>query len=373
MKIGFLSVFYPYRGGIAQFNANLFRQYEKEHQIIAWNFSRQYPGLLFPGKSQFVEESDSADAIPSRRTLDTVNPVTWLKTAADIKNFKPDVLFTRFWMPFFSPSLGTVAAAVKKTGAKTIALLDNVLPHEHRPGDDTLIRYYLRRHDGFIVMTRAVKNQLRQFVPQARSLLKPHPIYSHFGETIGKAKARAALSLPKSARLILFFGFIRQYKGLDLLIESLPKLPQDYHLLIAGECYGDYAHYVQQIDRLGLHSRVHQIIRYVDDAKVSLIFSAADLCVLPYRSATQSGIAQIAWNFNLPLLVTPVGGLAEMVENGETGLVLPDLHAQTLAENIKYYFENDLKKRFAENMAERRHRYSWQTFAEKTIEFAESL
>ena len=373
MKIGFLSVFYPYRGGIAQFNANLFRQFEIEHQVVAWNFKRQYPGLLFPGKSQFVDESDAADAISSRRTLDTINPLSWYKTANEIKDFQPDVLLTRFWMPFFAPSLGTVAAVLKKARVKTIALLDNVLPHEPRPGDGALIRYYLRRHHGFIVMTQAVEAQLRQFVPDAKVLIKPHPIYSHFGKSVDQQAARQALAIPPSAKLVLFFGFIREYKGLDLLIDSFARLPADYHLFIVGECYGDYTRYSRQIDLLGLRTRVHEIIEYVDDTKVSQIFSAADLCVLPYRSATQSGIAQIAWNFNLPLLVAPVGGLAEMVQDGHTGLVLPELDPEILAEKIQDYFISGMKLSFAENMAKQRHRFDWPSFANSTIEFVKNL
>lgn len=373
MKIGFLSVFYPYRGGIAQFNANIFRQLEKEHEVVAWNFQRQYPGLLFPGKSQFVDKSDNADAIPTRRILDTINPLSWYKTANEIKNFQPDVLITRFWMPFFAPSLGSVAAALKTNNVKTIALLDNVLPHERRPGDNALIRYYLRRHHGFIVMTRAVEKQLRQFIPDAKVLLKPHPIYSHFGLGIEQNTARQALSLPTSAKLILFFGFIREYKGLDLLIESLAKLPADYHLLIVGECYGDFTSYSRQIDRLGLRSRIHEKIEYVEDNLVPQIFSAADLCVLPYRSATQSGIAQIAWNFNLPLLVSPVGGLTEMVEDGKTGIVLPALEADILAVKIQTYFEADLKSTFAKNMAKLRHQFDWPSFTASLIDFAKTL
>ncbi|KAA3619723.1 MAG: glycosyltransferase [Calditrichaeota bacterium] len=373
MKIGFLSVFYPFRGGIAQFNANLFREFEKKHEIKAWNFTRQYPEILFPGKSQFVAENDTADAIPSQRTLDTINPLTWYKTATAVKKFAPDVLFTRLWMPFFSPSLGTVAASVRKKGTKTIALLDNVLPHERRPGDHALIRYYLKRHDGFIVMTESVKSDLQTFLPNAKILLKPHPIYSHFGESVPIAKARTALGLPTDKKIILFFGFIRGYKGLDILIEAMKNLPEDYHLLIAGEVYGDYSPYENLIEKFKLNSRVHQFVEYIEDEKVPLLFSAADLCVLPYRSATQSGIAQIAWHYHLPLLVSQVGGLAEMVDEGETGLILDELNATALAKKIMLYYENNLKDQFSINMEKQRDQYSWPGFTDAMIDFVKKI
>lgn len=373
MKIAFLSVFYPYRGGIAQFNANLVRELEKAHTLNLWNFSRQYPDFLFPGKSQFVEENDTADVLQTQRTLDTINPISWRKTASQIKQYNPDVLLNRLWMPFFAPSLGFVAASLRKSRAKTVALLDNVIPHERRPGDDMLLRYFLRRHDGFIVMSEAVKDDVLHYCPQANITLKPHPIYSHFGAGIAQEKARSLLGLPKEANIILFFGFIRQYKGLDVLLKSMRQLSNNYHLVVAGEVYGDYAPYEKIIKENGLADRVHNFIEYIEDKRVPAFFSASDLCVLPYRSATQSGIAQIAWHFHLPLLVARAGGLSEMVQENETGLIAEELHPEALAAKIRSYFDNDLKDKFSATMASRRDRYGWQGFTQSIVEFMQEL
>lgn len=222
-------------------------------------------------------------------------------------------------------------------------------------------------------MSESVREDVLHFCPQANILLKPHPIYSHFGEGVDCNEARAKLRLPRNAKVLLFFGFIRQYKGLDVLLHTMKHLPEDYHLVIAGEVYGDFKPYQDIITENGLTDRVHNSIEYIEDVRVPLFFSAADLCVLPYRSATQSGIAQIAWHYHLPLLVAKVGGLAEMVEEDETGLIAHDVRPPGLATKIQYYFDHNLKKQFSMNMAARRDRYSWTGFTENVVKFMQEL
>lgn len=373
MRIAYLSTFYPFRGGIAQFNASLFREFEKAHEAAAFTFTRQYPDLLFPGTTQYVTPSDRVDQIPAEQVLDTINPFSYFKTARAIQNFKPDLLVMKFWMPFFAPSLGTVAGRLRKRGARVISILDNLIPHEKRPGDLALICYFLRRNDGFIAMSKTVERDLKQFAPNARYVLKPHPIYDHFGSTISAAEARAKLGLPPDKRIVLFFGFIRDYKGLDTLIRAAAHLSDDYCVVIAGEMYGDFAKYEALIDEAQVRSRCKLFIRYIDDAEVPAFFSAAEVCVLPYKSATQSGIVQIAFNFNVPVIATDVGGLAEMIEEHATGLILRSQGPQALAELIKKYFEQSMREPFSRNIAQRRHSLSWAGFAEAIVTLHKSL
>src|SRR6185295_1202851 len=227
MKIAYLSTFYPFRGGISQFNASLYRELEKNHEIKAYTFSRQYPDILFPGNSQYVSDNDPADKIPAERILDTVNPLSYYSAASKINSFSPDIFLTKFWMPFFAPALGKVARKLNKKTTK-IAVLDNVIPHEKRPFDDNLIRYFLNSYDKFVVMSGKVKEDLLTLKPNAEFVQVMHPLYSHFGAKTDKRTARQKLNIGIEKKVLLFFGFIRDYKGLDLLIEALAMLPEDY-------------------------------------------------------------------------------------------------------------------------------------------------
>lgn len=374
MKIGYLSTFYPYRGGIAQFNASLYRELEKQHELRAFTFTRQYPNLLFPGQTQMVTGADTADPVPSTRVLDSVNPVSWLKTAGQITAWSPDLLIMKFWMPFFGPSLGTVSGKVRKKGTRSIAILDNVIPHEKRPGDLALIRYYLNRVDGFIAMSRAVQDDLLSLKPDAAVRLKAHPLYDHFPPSVPTAEARQKLGLPQDKIILLFFGFIREYKGLDILIDSLPKLGDRFHLVIAGEVYGNFDRYQSQIDRLGLQSRISVFTRYISDQEVPVFFSAADLGVLPYKTATQSGIVQIASQFDLPVLVTDVGGLTEMVSHGETGWVVSRPDPEEVAAGIHAIFGSDKTlPAWREEIKRRKPELSWPGFAREVLSLCQEL
>ncbi len=373
MKIAFLSPFYPYRGGIAQSSALLLRSFEQRHEVLPFNFSRQYPGLLFPGKTQRVPPDDTADRITAEPVLDSINPLTWFRAARRIAAPKPDILLMRFWMPFFGPSLGTVAARLRRKGVLALSILDNVTPHEPRPGDRWLLRYFLNRNDGFVALSQTVAEDLLRYRPDARYVVYPHPVYDHFPPPVDRDAACARLGVPPDKRVLLFFGFIREYKGLDIVLEALARLPDEYVLLIAGEVYGSFQKYAEIIDRNGLAPKIVSHLRYIRDEEVPLFFSAADLAVLPYKSATQSGIAQIACHYRLPAVVTRVGGLTEMVEDGVTGMVIERPDAKLLAAQIETYFRENWKPRFAAALEERRRRYTWAGLAQTIEEFAEQL
>ncbi len=373
MKIAYLSTFYPFRGGIAQFNASLLRALEKQHEIRAFTFTRQYPALLFPGATQYVTSGDVVDKIPAAPLLDTINPISYFKTAAAIQRFRPELLVMKFWMPFFSPALGTVAGRLRKNGTRTVAILDNLIPHERRPGDLLLIKYFLRRNDGFVAMSKTVERDLLNIHSRAKYVLRPHPLYDHFGPALPSPEAKARLGLPADKRILLFFGFIRDYKGLDDLIRATAHLPSDYLLVIAGEVYGSFDKYQNLIAAMGTADRIKLFVRYIDDREVPDFFSAAEVCVLPYKSATQSGIVQIAFNFNLPVIVTEVGGLSEMVEDGETGLILRGREPQEMAGRVMEFFQKNMRAQMSRNIAMRRPQYGWAGFAEAILQLYKKL
>lgn len=358
MKIAYLSTFYPFRGGIAQFNAAMYREFEKNHEINAYTFTRQYPNLLFPGTSQYVTDSDNADKINSTQILDTINPLSYYKSAEIINSFEPDLLLTKFWIPFFAPSLGKVARKLSKKTCK-MAVLDNVIPHEKRPFDIQLIKYFLESYDKFIVMSQEVEKDLLSLKPNAKYIYHEHPIYNHFDEKIEMSKAREMLGIPVNKKVLLFFGFIRDYKGLDILIDALSLLDSDYVLIIAGEVYGNFEKYQEQINRLNLQHRIILNVRYISDQEVPVFFSAADVCVLPYRSATQSGITAISYNFNLPVIATDVGGLKEIIQERNTGIIVPNAEAEYISEAINKYFVEDKIQFYSSNIQKYKDEASW--------------
>jgi glycosyltransferase involved in cell wall biosynthesis len=276
-------------------------------------------------------------------------------------------------MPFLAPSLGSVFKKLRKNGVKTVSILDNVIPHEKRIGDIALIKYFLRQNNGFIVMSEKVKNDLLSLHPDAKYLQVLHPLYDHFGNRVDSAEARSKLGIPQSNKVILFFGFIRDYKGLDLLIEAVKLLPNDYTLIIAGEVYGDFKRYQNIIDKNSLGKKVQLFTRYIPDNEVPLFFSASDVCVLPYRSGTQSGITGISYHFELPVIVTDAGGLKEMVEDGKTGLVVKEPSPQLIADAIRKYYDEGLKEKFRKEIQEYKTRHSWSALADDIISFYKTL
>jgi len=372
MRIAYLSTFYPYRGGIAQFNASLFREFEKKHDIKAFTFTRQYPNFLFPGKTQLVTNDENTDIIPSIQKLDSINPLTYFSTAREIKKFAPDILLMKYWMSFFGPSLGTVAKRMFPQ-TKVITILDNVIPHEKRFFDMPFTRYFLKQNSGFIAMSDAVKNDLLSLQPNSQVILKEHPLYNHFGNNLPKEKACNLLNIDKSKKTLLFFGFIRDYKGLDLLIDAFGQLGSDYQLIIAGETYGSFDKYQQQINLLPNKENVYVFNDYITDDRVPIFFSASDVCILPYKSATQSGITSIAYHFDVPLIATNTGGLKESIHHNKTGIIVEEISAKSIFKAIISYFEYDLYQSFYPEIQKIKKNLSWENFADSILNFYKTL
>jgi glycosyltransferase involved in cell wall biosynthesis len=363
MKIAILSTFYPYRGGIAQFNAALYRELEKNHEVKAFTFTRQYPNILFPGKSQMVTPTEGADKIDAARVLDTINPITYYTTAQKIKAFKPDLLIFKYWMSFFAPAFGSVAYLLKKD-CKIISILDNVIPHEKRMGDKVLTKFFINQNDGFITMSESVLNDLNQFTDTKNKVFIPHPIYNIFGSKVPKNDALNHLQLNPDDKHILFFGFIRRYKGLDLLLEAMSdtRMKQlGIKLIIAGECYEDWSYYQKLIEQYGLQSSIILKTDYIPSEDLKYYFSASDIVVQPYRTATQSGVTQIAYNFERPMLVTNVGGLAEIVPDKKVGYVV-ETNAAAIADALVDFYSKNREEEFSRNAAIEKKRFEWDSF-----------
>ena len=373
MKIAILSCFYPYRGGISQFNACLFEELGKHHTVKAFNFSRQYPDFLFPGKTQYVTEDDNAVPVASERLLDTANPFSYGRTARAILDWKPDLVITRYWMSYFAPSLGYVTRRLRKH-CKVISVLDNVVPHEQRFFDTPLTKYFLTGSTGCVAMCRAVADDLLKLRPDAPYTIIQHPLYTHFGEKMQRGAAEKALGLESGKRNILFFGLIREYKGLDILIRAFSTLGDGYQLIIAGEPYGSFDRYRRLIDGCSNRDNIRTVLRYIRDSEVSAFFSAADVTVLPYRSATQSGISSVSYHFETPMIVTDVGGLKETIGDTGTGLVAEDCTPEAIRNEIeKYFADPGIRTRCIENIRKEKERLSWSSFCRRLEEFADGL
>ena len=373
MKIAILSCFYPYRGGISQFNACLYNELGRNHVVKAFNFKRQYPEFLFPGKTQFVTDDDEAVPVESDSLLDTANPFSYISTYKAIREWKPDVLIVRYWMSYFGPSLGYITRRMKKH-CKVIGILDNVIPHEPRFFDTPLTKYFLKGCTGCVTLCEAVSKDLLRLAPDAQYTVIQHPLYSHFGEKLERNEAERKLGLESGKKNILFFGLIREYKGLDILIEAFGMLPEDYQLIIAGEPYGSFEKYQKIIDGLPGKDRIYRNLKYIKDSQVKDYFSAADLSVLPYRSATQSGISSVSYHFEVPMIVTDVGGLKETIGDRGTGIVAEEGTPECISKEILRYFDDpSIKESCISNIRIEKERLSWKSFAERLEEFIAQL
>ena len=374
MKIAILSCFYPFRGGIAQFNANLLRELGREgHEVRAFNFKRQYPSLLFPGKTQYVAPDDVADKVESTAVLDTANPFNWMSAASEIRKWGPDVLVVRYWMSYFGPSLGYVARRMAPE-CKVIALFDNVIPHEPRFFDKAFTGYFIDSADGCITLCREVGEDLLKLRPDAVHTVIPHPVYTHFGERIDKEEAERRLGIPHGSRNLLFFGLIREYKGLDILLQAFAMLKGDYRLIIAGEPYGSFDKYQALIAALPDPGKVHLFPDYIPDSEVKNYFSAADVTVLPYRSATQSGISAVSNCFEIPMITTDVGGLRETIAEKGTGILCEHPTPECVADGIeKYFADPKIAENCVESIRKENRRLSWENFGSAFVHFAETL
>ncbi|MBD3161562.1 MAG: glycosyltransferase [Candidatus Eisenbacteria bacterium] len=374
MNLAYVGTAYPMRGGIAQFNALLARELMKSHTVRFYSFTRQYPELLFPGKTQ-IEEGEDPAPVDARPMVDSILPWTWRRTADAIARERPDGLIFKYWMPFFAPCFGTIARRVRRRrlpgGGKTrvVVVCDNVVPHEKRPFDDLLTRYMLGAGDGFVVMSRAVERDLRRYRPEAPAVRIPHPLYTHFGEPMPKREARRRLGWDPDRRVLLFFGYIRRYKGLEDLLRAMPEIHArtGARLVVLGEFYEDRGRYDAIVRDLGIAEIVEMRGDYVPNEEVGVRFAASDLVVLPYRSATQSGIVQIAVQLERPALCTRVGGLEEMIDDGETGLLVPPDDRSALVRAIARFYEEGLENRLADGMRRAKAGMGWDAFAAAVV------
>ena len=368
MKIVLVGPFPPFRGGISDLNAALADHLSKRHEIHAINFTTQYPKVLFPGKTQF-KKGDSAQEVDSIRCLSSINPFSWRKTAYKIIDIDPDLVLFRFWLPFFAPAFSGVAKKIRKYSDATImAICDNIIPHEKRLLDTRLTKRFFGFIDSFIVLSKKVENELLSFIPEAKYKYSPHPIYSIFNNTLSKEQAKAELKLA-TKKVLLFFGLIREYKGLDILINAMEKIKtelEDYTLLIVGECYENENKYTELIKKAGITDNVKCHYSFIPDNEVGKYFSAADVVVLPYKTASQSGIVQIAYHFDTPVIVSNVGGLPEIVDEGKTGYCV-EPNSNAFAKAIKAFYENDNISEMNSNISQYKSQFSWDAMV-KAIE-----
>ncbi|MBE3085771.1 MAG: glycosyltransferase [Bacteroidetes bacterium] len=371
MKIISLGPAYPYRGGPATFNDRLAQQFSAEgHDIEIVTFRLQYPGLLFPGKTQYTD-SPAPQGVKITRKLNSINPFNWIATGLKIKNEKPDILLIRYWLPFMGPCLGTVARIARSNRhTKVICIFDNVVPHEKRPGDKFLTKYFTGSIDGAIVMSQTVFDDLKTFRKNIPVKLSPHPLFDNYGTLVSREEALSALNLDADNSYLLFFGFIRAYKGLDLLIEAFSDKRlrnRKLKLIIAGEFYENDTPYRDLIKKYDLENDIIFFDHFIKDNEVSLFFSVADLVVQPYKTATQSGVTQIAFHFEKPMLVTDVGGLREIVPDGKCGYVVKP-ESIYIAEAIIDYFDNNRKGQFTEGVKLEKEKFSWNRMTDSIVE-----
>ena len=373
MRIALLSCFYPFRGGISQFNASLYLELGKEHTVKAFNFKRQYPDFLFPGKTQYVTKDDDAVPIESEALLDTANPFSYVKTYKAIRDWNPDMVIISYWMSWFAPSLGWIARRLKKR-CKVISILHNVIPHEPRFFDSPLTKYFLSGCSGNVTLCQEVADDLTALSPKALKTILFHPVYAHFGERVPRKEAEGRLGLEPGKKNLLFFGLIREYKGLDILLEAFRELPPDYQLIVAGEPYGSFDKYRKIIDTLPGKDRVYVFPDYIRDSQVKQFFCAADVAVLPYRSATQSGISSIAYHFDVPMIVTDVGGLKGTIGERGTGIVAAVPEPGTIrAEILRFFADASIREGCLKAIGQEKKRLGWDAFCEHLTEFAATL
>ena len=368
MKIIVLGPAHPYRGGLATIMETMAREYQSRgHEVKIYTFSVQYPSLLFPGKSQFVTTPAPED-LHIERVMNTVNPFNWVRLGLRLKREKPDMVLMKYWTPFMAPCFGTVARIARTNGVtKFICQVDNVEPHEHHIIDKPCNHYYLGAVDGFVYMSEQVGGELRAYT-SVPAIFSPHPMFENFGKAVERKEACERLGLDDDTDYSLFFGLIRDYKGLDLLLEAWAKWrPEGRKLLAAGEFYASREKIYSLIETLGLQDSVVMHEGFVTDEDVRYYFSAADSLLLPYRTATQSGVTQIAYNFSMPMLVTDVGGLPEIVPDGRVGVVCQPTVDGILEGLQRLYADRELD-RMKSNFAEERKRFSWATMCDKLLE-----
>ena len=367
MKITLLSTAYPYRGGIAVFTERLARAFQDAgDKVNISTFSLQYPSFLFPGRSQYSTSEKPKD-LEIISEVNSVNPINWLRIGLKIKKQKPDILILKYWIPFMSPCLGTISRIVKSNKhTKVIVVVDNLIPHEKRIGDKLLNSYFVASVDGFITMSKSVYDDLDQFDKNKKKVLGVHPLYDNFGVSKTKEEALDSLKLDKSFNYMLFFGIIRKYKGLDILLEAFADerlQNKNLKLIVAGEFYEDEKPYLDLIDKYNLVESVILATNFIPDDEVVNYFCAVDIIVQPYRNATQSGVTQIAYHFEKPMLVTDVGGLKEIVPHNKVGYVCEPTSG-SVVDAILDFYNNDKEQQFIQGVIDEKNKYSWNKMIE---------
>ena len=362
-KIIIIGPAFPYRGGIANFNNALAKTYYKRgDDVIVISFSLQYPSFLFPGTTQY-EKGNPPEGLKIKRLINSINPFNWIRVAKKINKENPDLVIIRYWLPFMAPCLGTIANLLNKK-IKILAITDNIIPHEKRIGDYFLTKYFIRSCDAFLTLSSSVLDELNQFTTSSFKKFIPHPIYDIFGRSINKEKALISLGLNPKDKHLLFFGFVRKYKGLDLLLNAMADdriLSMGIKLIIAGEFYDDEIDYTNLIKKLGIEKNIILKSDFIPADKVKNYFCAADMITQTYRTATQSGVTQIAYSFERPMLVTNVGGLAEIVPHNKVGYVTSK-KPKDIADAIVEFYKNNKEKIFVLNTKKEKKRFSWDSF-----------
>jgi len=373
-KVIILGTAFPFRGGgIATYNERLDRAFiENGDSVVIYTFSLQYPGIFFPGKTQYSNEAPP-EGLDIRIKINSINPFNWIKVGKELKKLKPDLLVVRYWTPFMAPCLGTIARIARKNGhTKAVAITDNIIPHEKIPAGRLLSGYFVSCCDAFVAMSRAVLADLERLNTSKPRRYNPHPLYDNFGAPVPKEEAKQRLGLDMSFGYILFFGFIRDYKGLDLLIRAFSdqRMRQfPVKVLVAGEFYVDPKPYMDLISGLKLEELMVLRTQFVPNTEIVNYFCASDIVVQPYKEATQSGVTQVAYHFNKPMITTNVGGLSEMVPDGKVGYVV-DPDAGQIADAIVTYYTDEKEKEFIENIKEEKKRFSWELLIEQINQLA---
>lgn len=368
MKIAILGTAHPLRGGLAAFNERLAYQLQEQgHEVTIWSFSLQYPSFLFPGKTQFTEEPAPA-GLNIRTAVNSVNPLNWVSIGSQMNKEKYDLIIVKYWLPFMGPCFGTILRRAKKNKhTRVLCIVDNIIPHEQRPGDKQFTNYFIKPVDAFVTMSKDVLKDVKTFTDK-HAFFSPHPIYDSYKEAVSKADACKKIGLDPTKTYILFFGFIREYKGLDWLLEAMAdtRIAQaGIELIAAGEYYNKDVEAANNniVATHKLEQRVHLKTDFIPNSEVRYYFSAADLVVQPYKHATQSGITQIAFHFEKPMVVTNVGGLAEVVPDGKVGFVA-EPNPTAIADAILKFFEPNSIPNLHENILHEKKKYTWDTFTD---------
>lgn len=369
-NITFFSVLPPFRGGIAQFSEELRKSLLKKTEVTAFTFQKQYPDFLFPGQTQFEE---TATEFKDKRVVSTFRPWTYLRALRMFKKSNGTVFLTNYWMSFFGPMMGFWGRFLPKNTVK-IAVIHNLIPHEKRFFDHAFNRYFLRAYDGFVVLSEAVKTDVLSVYPEAKTIVLKHPSYLQYGKRMNRMEACEKLGLDSAKQTVLFFGLIRDYKGLDILLKAFSELDASFQLVIAGEVYGDRKLYTELI-AASKNTQIYFHDRFIPSEEVAVYFSAADLCVLPYKSATQSGIKALCDAFQVPVLVSRVGGLSEEIIAGETGFVIAEMSALSIAQQIKQITTSDSLSKVQKNLQLQAPSIEneWDEFAQSVLDFSNQL